>query len=46
VLLTTQYLDEADHFASQIVIIDHGCAVELLGRQGNGERRSTNPRDA
>jgi ABC-2 type transport system ATP-binding protein len=27
VLLTTQYLDEADHLASQIVIIDHGRSV-------------------
>jgi ABC-2 type transport system ATP-binding protein len=27
VLLTTQYLDEADHLASQIVIIDHGKSV-------------------
>jgi len=27
VLLTTQYLDEADHLASQVVIIDHGRAV-------------------
>src|SRR6476646_2074086 len=27
VLLTTQYLDEADNLASQIVIIDHGRAV-------------------
>jgi ABC-2 type transport system ATP-binding protein len=27
VLLTTQYLDEADHLASNIVIIDHGRAV-------------------
>jgi ABC-2 type transport system ATP-binding protein len=27
VLLTTQYLDEADHLAAQIVIIDHGRAV-------------------
>jgi ABC-2 type transport system ATP-binding protein len=27
VLLTTQYLDEADQLASQIVIIDHGKAV-------------------
>jgi ABC-2 type transport system ATP-binding protein len=26
-LLTTQYLDEADHLASQVVIIDHGRAV-------------------
>ncbi len=27
VLLTTQYLDEADHLASRIVIIDHGHAI-------------------
>jgi ABC-2 type transport system ATP-binding protein len=27
VLLTTQYMDEADHLASYIVIIDHGRAV-------------------
>jgi ABC-2 type transport system ATP-binding protein len=27
VLLTTQYLDEADHLADRVVIIDHGCAV-------------------
>jgi ABC-2 type transport system ATP-binding protein len=27
VLLTTQYLDEADHLASRVVIIDHGRAV-------------------
>jgi ABC-2 type transport system ATP-binding protein len=27
VLLTTQYLDEADHLAAQIVIVDHGRAV-------------------
>ncbi len=27
VLLTTQYLDEADHLARQIVIIDHGRTV-------------------
>ncbi len=26
-LLTTQYLDEADHLAGEIVIIDHGRAV-------------------
>ena len=26
-LLTTQYLDEADQLASQIVIVDHGRAV-------------------
>jgi ABC-2 type transport system ATP-binding protein len=29
VLLTTQYLDEADHLASQVVIIDHGRAVAV-----------------
>jgi ABC-2 type transport system ATP-binding protein len=40
VLLTTQYLDEADHLAGRIVIIDHGRAVaagtptELKGRAG------------
>ena len=28
VLLTTQYLDEADHLANEIVIIDHGKAIE------------------
>jgi ABC-2 type transport system ATP-binding protein len=27
VLLTTQYLDEADHLATRIVIVDHGRAV-------------------
>src|SRR5436309_152164 len=27
VLLTTQYLDEADHLADQIVIIDHGKVI-------------------
>jgi ABC-2 type transport system ATP-binding protein len=27
VLLTTQYLDEADHLASHIVIVDHGRTV-------------------
>jgi ABC-2 type transport system ATP-binding protein len=27
VLLTTQYLDEADHLAGQIVIVDHGRTV-------------------
>jgi ABC-2 type transport system ATP-binding protein len=27
VLLTTQYLDEADHLAGRIVIVDHGRAV-------------------
>src|ERR687892_878973 len=27
VLLTTQYLDEADHLADQVVIIDHGKSI-------------------
>ncbi len=27
VLLTTQYLDEADHLAAQVVIVDHGRTV-------------------
>jgi len=38
VLLTTQYLDEADHLASQIVIIDHGRAV-AAGTPGELKRR-------
>jgi ABC-2 type transport system ATP-binding protein len=29
VLLTTQYLDEADHLADQVVIVDHGRAVAI-----------------
>jgi ABC-2 type transport system ATP-binding protein len=40
VLLTTQYLEEADQLARQVVIIDHGCAIaagtpsELKSRVG------------
>jgi ABC-2 type transport system ATP-binding protein len=42
VLLTTQYLDEADHLAGHVVIVDHGRAVaagtpsELKRRIGGG----------
>ena len=41
VLLTTQYLDEADHLASQVVIIDHGRAVAAghAGRAQAPDRR-------
>jgi oleandomycin transport system ATP-binding protein len=41
VLLTTQYLDEADELADQIAVIDHGLVVaygtpaELKGRTGS-----------
>ncbi len=33
VLLTTQYLDEADHLANRIAVIDHGQLI----REGTGE---------
>jgi len=42
VLLTTQYLDEADHLASRVVIVDHGRTVaagtpaDLKRRIGGG----------
>ena len=38
VLLTTQYLDEADQLASQIVIVDHGRVV-ASGTPGELKRR-------
>src|SRR5437588_11486494 len=38
VLLTTQYLDEADHLAAQIAIIDHGKVV------ASGTPRELTPR--
>jgi ABC-2 type transport system ATP-binding protein len=38
VLLTTQYLDEADRLANQVVIVDHGRAV-ATGTPGELKRR-------
>ncbi|MDI6103719.1 ATP-binding cassette domain-containing protein [Actinoplanes sp. NEAU-A12] len=43
VLLTTQYLDEADQLASQITVVDHGKVIaegspEQLKRQVGGDR--------
>lgn len=48
IVLTTQYLDEADHLASRIVIIDRSAGIDLAlwlvgrlhypGKGGIGER--------
>jgi ABC-type multidrug transport system ATPase subunit len=53
VLLTTQYLEEADHLARQVVIIDHGRVIaegspaELKSRAGRDviELHACNPAD-
>jgi ABC-2 type transport system ATP-binding protein len=50
VLLTTQYLDEADHLAGQIVIIDHGRTIASgtpaeLKRQVGGDVLEIQPRE-
>ena len=43
VLLTTQYLEEADHLADEIAVIDHGTVIargtsDVLKKQVGGER--------
>jgi ABC-2 type transport system ATP-binding protein len=50
VLLTTQYLEEADRLADQIVLIDHGAVIargtpEQLKKQIGGERIEVVVRD-
>src|SRR6202011_5742082 len=51
-LLTTQYLDEADELANEIVVIDHGLVIaagtseELKGRVGGDVLESTVPDQA
>ena len=46
ILLTTQYLDEADHLADRIAILDHGrliAAGQLGGAQASRPRRPHPP---
>ncbi|HEX8803199.1 MAG TPA: ATP-binding cassette domain-containing protein, partial [Acidimicrobiales bacterium] len=42
ILLTTQYLDEADHLAHQVVIVDHG---RVIAEGSPGELKSRAGRD-
>jgi oleandomycin transport system ATP-binding protein len=48
VLLTTQYLDEADALADEITVIDHGRVIahDTPRRPQAGHRRATHRRDA
>lgn len=51
ILLTTQYLEEADRLADEIVVIDHGTAIargdaRSLKRQIGGEQLEVVPLDA
>jgi oleandomycin transport system ATP-binding protein len=50
VLLTTQYLEEADHLSGQIAVIDHGRVVasgtpDELKRRTGGQRLDVEPLD-